>query len=169
MIYQSTFSESEKIEFMSEAMKEAENAAALGEVPIGCVIVRDKTIISRGYNLREATQDATTHAEITAIRSANNQLKSFRLEECALFVTVEPCIMCAGGILLSRIPEVYFGASNNKGGACGSVIDVMNIKEVNHAPYIEGGVLAERSSDLMKAFFKNRRGANKRNYSSEEK
>lgn len=155
--YQSTFSEAEKSYFMCLALEEAKKAFENEEVPIGCVIVKDKKVIARGWNIREVSQDATTHAEMNAIRLANEQEKSWRLEKVALFVTVEPCVMCAGAILLSRIEEVYFGATNAKGGACGTVVNVMDLKAVNHAPYIESGILQEKCAKLMSEFFREKR------------
>jgi len=157
MSYQSTFTQEEKEHFMKLAMDQAQLAFEQGEVPIGCVIVKDKKVLASGWNTREMTQDATNHAETSAIRQANELEKSWRLEGCAIFVTVEPCVMCAGSILLSRIEEVYYGASNQKGGACGTVIDVMDIDAINHAPYVEKGLLEKECGAIMTAFFKDKR------------
>jgi tRNA(adenine34) deaminase len=162
MNYQSTFSQEEKEHFMKLALEQAQIAFDHGEVPIGCVIVKDKQVLTAGWNTREMTQDATCHAETSAIRAANAKEKSWRLEETAIFVTVEPCVMCAGSILLSRIEEVYFGAPNAKGGACGSVVDVMDIDAINHAPYVEGGVLEKECGQIMTAFFRDKREKAKR-------
>ncbi|MDR0922090.1 MAG: tRNA adenosine(34) deaminase TadA [Lactobacillales bacterium] len=155
--YESTFTEEEKEYFMREAMKEAHIAGSLEEVPIGAVLVLNGEIIGRGHNLRETTQDATTHAEMTAIRKANEVLTSWRLEDTALFVTVEPCAMCSGACLLARIPEIYFGATNPKGGTAGTVLNLFDIPAFNHAPYVEGGVLEEECAAIMTGFFKERR------------
>ncbi|MDR2832257.1 MAG: tRNA adenosine(34) deaminase TadA [Streptococcaceae bacterium] len=157
MKYKSTLTQEEKEYFMQEALKEAKIAYLHEEVPIGCVIVKDKKIIAKAWNTRELSQDATNHAETSAIRLANQHEKSWRLEKTAIFVTVEPCIMCAGSILLSRIEEVYYGASNPKGGAAGSVVNVMDIDATNHAPYIEKGILEEECATIMSAFFKEKR------------
>ncbi|SKA02822.1 tRNA(adenine34) deaminase [Pilibacter termitis] len=160
--FTSSFTNEEKEMYMREALGEARLAFEQEEVPIGCVIVHNGNIIARGSNVRELTQDATTHAEMNAIRFANHSLSSFRLENSALFVTVEPCVMCAGAILLSRIPEVYYGSANAKGGACGSVVDVMDIPAINHAPFVEGGILQEECGRIMTEFFQDKR-AKKRN------
>jgi tRNA(adenine34) deaminase len=157
MIYESTFSKDEKEFFMREALNEAKHAREKDEVPIGCVIVKDKKIIARGFNVRETTQDATTHAEMNAIRSANATENSWRLENTALFVTVEPCAMCAGACILSRIPEIYFGAENKKGGMAGTVMNLFDVDALNHAPFVEGGVLKEECQDMMSSFFREKR------------
>ena len=157
MKYGSSFTQEEKEYFMKQALEQAQIAFEHGEVPIGCVIVKDKEILASTWNTREMTQDATNHAETAAIRCANAKEQSWRLEKTAIFVTVEPCVMCAGSILLSRIEEVYYGCGNKKGGACGSVVDVMDIDAINHAPYVEKGVLEEECGKIMSDFFREKR------------
>jgi len=142
--------------FMREALKLAEVAASLGEVPVGCVVVRDGKIISSGYNRRECEQDALAHAEIRAIQIACEKIGYWRLCGCDLYVTLEPCIMCAGAVLNSRIDRVIFGAYDPKAGAFGSVLN-LNEYNFNHKPEIIGGILAEQSSALLSGFFRNLR------------
>jgi tRNA(adenine34) deaminase len=155
--YVSTYTHEEKEFFMRVALEEAQKAYDNEEVPIGAVIVLDGEIIGRGYNIREHSQDATTHAEMTAIRKANAKVDSWRLERAALFVTVEPCAMCAGASILARIPEVYYGAVNAKGGMAGSVLNLYDLAALNHAPYVEGDILREECGAIMTAFFKDKR------------
>ncbi len=147
----------EKEKFMLEALKEAKKALAIDEVPIGCVIVKDGKIISRGYNKRESSNDATSHAELKTLQKACKKLNSWRLVGCDLYVTLEPCIMCSGAIIQSRIANVYFGAYDPKGGACGSSIDVFSANNINHHPNVEGGILEEQCSKILKDFFKKKR------------
>lgn len=139
--------------FMKEALKEANKALSKKEVPIGAVIVKDDKIIARGYNLRETKKNSLKHAEIIAIDKACKKLKNFRLEDCEIYVTLEPCTMCAGAIIQSRIKKVIFGATDEKYGA---VISVMNMFEVssNHKGEFEQGVLKEECSKTIKDFFK---------------
>ena len=144
--------EEEKIVFMKEALKEAKSAYEAGEVPIGCVIVSGGRIIGRGHNRREELQDATEHAEMIAIREANRTLGSFRLENCALFVTLEPCPMCAGAIINSRIKRVVFGAYDPKAGSCGSINNLFSFP-YNHSPEVEGGFMQDECALLLKQFF----------------
>ena len=144
--------EEEKIAFMKEALKQAKSAYEAGEVPIGCVIVSGGRIIGRGHNRREELQDATEHAEMIAIREANRTLGSFRLENCALFVTLEPCPMCAGAIINSRIKRVVFGAYDPKAGSCGSVNNLFSFP-YNHSPEVEGGFMQDECALLLKQFF----------------
>lgn len=151
------YSSEEKESFMREALKEAEKAKAIEEVPIGAVIVKEGKIIGRGYNQRESTNRAITHAEILAIDDANKHLDNWRLEECALFVTLEPCSMCSGAIILSRIPYVYYGASDYKGGTAGTLMNLLNEPRFNHQPELEPGVLQEECSELLTRFFKDLR------------
>ena len=146
-----------KEHFMKAAIKEAIKAEKLDEVPIGCVIVKDNKIIARGYNLRETKQDSTGHAEIKTLQKACKKLNSWRLEDCDLYVTLEPCIMCSGAIIQSRIKNVYFGAYDPKGGAFGSSIDVLTANNINHYPNVEGGILEEECSKMLKDFFKKKR------------
>ena len=148
----------EKVErFMREAIKEAKKAELIDEVPIGCVIVEDNKIISRGYNIRESKQNPAGHAEMVAINKASKKLNNWRLEDCELYVTLEPCIMCSGAIIQSRIKTVYFGAYDPKGGAFGSSINVLDAKNINHHPEIVGGALQEECSKLLTNYFKSKR------------
>ena len=142
--------------FMRAALKEAQKAALEGEVPIGCVIVKDNKIISRGRNARETKKNALLHAELVAIDKACKKLKGWRLWECELYVTLEPCPMCCGAIINSRMKKVVIGAMDPKAGAMGSVVDLTSFP-FNHKPEIITGVLAEESQGLLKDFFKNLR------------
>ncbi|WP_317366886.1 tRNA adenosine(34) deaminase TadA [uncultured Tyzzerella sp.] len=140
--------------FMKEAYKEAIKAYNINEVPIGCVIVYNNSIISRGYNKRNIEKNSLKHAEIIAIDKACNIIGDWRLEGCTLFVTVEPCPMCAGAILQSRIDRVVFATKNNKAGCCGSILNLLDNKNFNHTVEIIDGILSEDCSMLMKKFFK---------------
>ena len=142
--------------FMDRALELAREAAAEGEVPVGCVIVRGDEIVGRGRNRREAAKTALGHAEIEAIAEANRNLGGWRLWECTLYVTLEPCPMCAGAIVNARIPRVVYGASDSKCGACGSVCDLFNM-DFNHHPTVEKGIREEEASALMTEFFQNLR------------
>lgn len=141
---------------MREALKEAKKAYDLGEVPVGCVIVKNDQIISRAHNLRESKQSSLAHAEILAIEKACKKLKSWRLDECDLYVTLEPCLMCSGAIINSRINRLIYGAFEPKFGVHKSLTNVFDIK-FNHEVKITSGILAEESNDLLKTFFKNLR------------
>lgn len=143
--------------FMVEAIKEAKKAELIGEVPIGCVIVKDDKIIARGHNLRESKQRSTAHAEIIAIEKACRKLKSWRLEGCSLYVTLEPCPMCSGAILQSRIEHVVYGAKDPKGGCMESCMNMYEVKGFNHYPDVIGGVLEDECGSLLKTFFKRKR------------
>ena len=146
--------------FMQKALKLAEVAVSLGEVPVGCVIVHEGNIIASGYNRRECEQNALAHAEICAIQIACEKIGYWRLCGCDLYVTLEPCVMCAGAIVNSRIDRVIFGAYDPKAGAFGSVLN-LNDYNFNHKPEIIGGVLAEQSSELLSGFFRElRKGKN---------
>ena len=148
----------EKIErFMREAIKEAKKAELIDEVPIGCVIVKDDKIISRGHNVRETKQSPIGHAEIIAVNKASKKLNSWRLEDCDIYITLEPCIMCSGAIIQSRIRHVYFGAFDPKGGALGSSINVLEANNINHHPEITSGLLQEECSSLLTNYFKSKR------------
>lgn len=138
--------------FMEEALKLAAEAAADGEVPVGCVIVRNGKIVGRGKNCRETGKTALGHAEVQAISDACANLGGWRLWECTLYVTLEPCPMCAGAIINARIPRVVFGAADKKCGACGSVCDLFSMN-FNHHPQVESGVMAQESSQLLSEFF----------------
>lgn len=140
--------------FMERAYKEALKAYMKDEVPIGAVIVKDGKIIARGHNERELKQDATLHAEITAIRKACKKLGSWRLNDCDMYVTLEPCTMCAGALIQSRIRTVYIGALDPKAGAAGSVIDVFNVREFNHKVDVVYGIMEEECSEILKKFFR---------------
>lgn len=139
-------------QFMDEALKLAQEAFKDGEVPVGCVIVRNGTIVGRGRNRRETSKTALGHAEIEAIADACKNLGGWRLWDCTLYVTLEPCPMCAGAIINARIPRVVFGAQDEKCGACGSVCDLFSMN-FNHHPQVEKGVKEEESSALLKEFF----------------
>ena len=142
---------------MREALTLAHEAWRAGEVPVGAVIVKDGAIIGRGYNRPITSHDPTTHAEIVAIRNAAAHLKNYRLIDCELYVTLEPCMMCVGAMLHARLKRVVYGARDPKTGACGSVIDLPGEKRLNHHAIFTGGVLAEECSEMLKAFFRERR------------
>lgn len=139
--------------FMREAVRQARKAGKLGDVPIGCVIVKDGKIISRGYNRRNADKTVLSHAEITAIRRACAKLGDWRLEDCTLYVTLEPCPMCAGAIVQARIPTVVIGSRNPKAGCAGSVMDLFHQKGLNHQVDLREGILGKTCSDLLTNFF----------------
>lgn len=143
--------------WMKEAIKQAKKAAKKDEVPIGCVIVKDDQIIAWAYNKREMKQCSTAHAEILAIEKACKKLGSWRLEDCDLYVTLEPCPMCSGAIIQSRIRNVIFGAYDPKGGCMGSNMNINDVRGFNHYPDIEGGILQDECSRLLKEFFKAKR------------
>ena len=140
--------------FMKEALKEAEKAYSKLEVPVGAVIVKDGKIIARAYNQKESKTDTTKHAEILAIQKASKKLKSWRLIDCEMYVTLEPCTMCAGAIIHSRIKKVYIGAMDEKTGAVGSVLNLFEDYKFNHKPEVEKGILKEDCESLLKQFFK---------------
>ena len=146
---------------MKEAMKQAKKAYALGEVPIGCVIVYQNKIIGRGYNRRNTDKNTLSHAEITAINKASKFMGDWRLEECTLYVTLEPCQMCSGAIVQARIPHVVIGCMNPKAGCAGSVLNVLQMPEFNHQVEITKGVLEQECSDMLTTFFKELRVRNK--------
>ena len=139
--------------FMRLALREAERAVEHEDVPVGAVVVHEGEVIGVGHNERELRQDPTAHAEILAIREAARALGSWRLLDCVLYVTLEPCAMCAGAIVLARVPRVIFGASDPKAGAAGSVLDVLAEPRLNHRPEVLGGLLASESAALLQAFF----------------
>ena len=143
--------------FMREALALAQSAWDLGEVPVGAVVVKDGEIIGRGFNRSITSNDPSTHAEIVALRDAALHLKNYRLNDCELFVTLEPCMMCVGAMLHARLKRVVFGARDPKTGACGSVIDLPAERKLNHHATFEAGVLAEECSQLLRAFFAERR------------
>lgn len=143
--------------YMEIALKEAQKAVILDEVPVGAIIVKDNKIIARGHNLREKSNDPTSHAEINAIRKACKKLNSWRLEGATIYVTVEPCSMCAGTILHSRISRLVYGTTDPKGGAIESSLELFNAKNINHHPEIVGGVLKEKCSAIISNYFKSKR------------
>ncbi len=143
--------------YMQEALKMAARAAAAGEVPVGAVVVRDGVIVGRGYNQPIAATDTTAHAEIIAMRDAGKALGNYRLPECDLYVTLEPCTMCAGAIMHARIRRVLFGARDPKTGVCGSVLNLFSETRLNHHTAVEGGLLSDESVHLLQDFFARRR------------
>lgn len=159
------FSE-DKYRFMYAALQEAERAFEEDEVPVGAVIVHKNKIIGRGYNQIEKLKDATAHAEMIAITSGSNHLKNWRLNECSIYVTLEPCIMCTGALLSSRISELYFAASDSKFGACGSVHNLAENSKVNHSINVYTGILTKESEELLKSFFAKKRLESKKNNSN---
>jgi len=146
--------------YMQEALKLAEQAAAAGEVPVGAVLVKDGAIVGRGYNQPIAGVDPTAHAEIMAMRDAGKVLGNYRLADCDLYVTLEPCVMCSGAIMHARIRRVFFGARDPKTGACGSAIDLFAQPQLNHHAEVMGGMLADESVVLLQDFFSRRRDKN---------
>jgi tRNA(adenine34) deaminase len=140
--------------YMKEAIKQARKAYKIGESPIGCVIVYQNKIIARGYNRRNIDKTTLGHAEITAIRKASKVIGDWRLEDCTIYVTLEPCQMCAGAIVQARIPRVVIGAMNPKAGCAGSVLNLLEIPQFNHQCDVERGVLADKCSGLMSSFFR---------------
>ncbi len=147
--------------YMKEALKQAKKAYALGEVPIGCVIVHEGKIIGRGYNRRNTDKNTLAHAEITAINKASKVIGDWRLEECTLYVTLEPCQMCAGAIVQARIPEVVMGCMNPKAGCAGSILNILEMPQFNHQVKVTRGILEEDCSQMLKTFFEELRIRNK--------
>ena len=143
--------------FMREALKQARIAADNGEVPVGAVIVHENKIIARSYNQVEILKDPTAHAEMIAITQATAALENKWLHECALYVTLEPCSMCAGALILARVRRIYFGAADLKTGACGSVLDIVRHEPLNHHPEVQGGILEEECGQLVSSFFRQKR------------
>lgn len=142
---------------MRAALREAKKARDINEVPIGAVVVLDGKIIARGHNKREITNDPTTHAEIIAIRKASKKLNNWRLVNCEIYVTIEPCLMCMGAIINSRISSVIYGAKDAKGGAITSSLDIKNVKNLNHYPLVRGPILEEECRAIITSFFKEKR------------
>ena len=147
--------------YTKEALKQAKKAHALGEVPIGCVIVYQDKIIGRGYNRRNTDKNTLSHAEITAINKASRFIGDWRLEECTLYVTLEPCQMCSGAIVQARIPHVVIGCMNPKAGCAGSILNVLQMPQFNHQVEITKGILEEECSNMLTTFFKELRIRNK--------
>lgn len=141
--------------YMQYAMLEAQRALEVGEVPVGCVIVHENRVIGKAHNLRETLQDPTAHAEILAITQAASHFKSWRLEDTKLYVTLEPCPMCAGAIILARVAEVYFGAFDPKAGACGTLMNLLEDRRFNHQPKVVPGLMASECGALLTDFFRN--------------
>jgi len=143
--------------FMRLAMREAERALEHDDVPIGAVLVRDGEVVAAAHNERELRQDPTAHAEIVVLREAARAAGSWRVLDAVLYVTLEPCAMCAGAIVLARVPRVVFGAFDPKAGACGSVLDVLGEPRLNHRPDVAGGLLAQECGEMISGFFASRR------------
>lgn len=147
--------------FMKEALKEAQKALAIEEVPVGAVIVKDGKIIARAHNTKETKKDATCHAEILAIKKACKKLGAWRLIDCEMYVTLEPCSMCAGALINSRIKKLYIGTDDNKTGACGSVLNLLEDYKFNHKIEVQKYILKDDAEKLLKEFFKFLRERNK--------
>jgi tRNA(adenine34) deaminase len=146
-------------EFMQEALALAREAGSRDEVPVGALVVKDGAIVGRGYNVPISGHDPTAHAEVRALRDASQRLGNYRLGGCSLYVTIEPCVMCAGAIMHARIARVVYGAADPKTGACGSVVDLFAERRLNHHAEVLGGVLAPECGQLLSDFFAARRGA----------
>src|SRR6266511_1471240 len=144
---------------MRESLRLAARAAKQGEVPVGAVVVKDGAIVGRGFNAPISAKDPSAHAEIQALREASAALRNYRLEGCSLYVTLEPCAMCAGAIMHARIARLVYGAADPKTGACGSVVDLFSEKKLNHHTTVTGGVLADEAGRLLSEFFAARRNA----------
>lgn len=149
-------SDSDEI-FMAEALKEAEAALAENEIPVGAVVVKDGRIIGRGRNMRERGKDLFAHAELNAIKEASSYLKDWRLEDCAMYVTLEPCPMCAGAVLQSRLKELYFGAFSPREGCAGSVVNILDFPGMSWHTGVHSGLLKKRCEDILKKFFESGR------------
>ena len=148
--------------YMKEALKQAKKAYAIEEVPIGCVIVHEDKIIARAYNKRNTKKSTLAHAELLAIQKACKKLGDWRLEECTMYITLEPCQMCAGAIVQARIPKVVIGTHNKKAGCAGSILNLLQMKEFNHQVELASGVLEEECSEMMKQFFREMRKKKKK-------
>lgn len=155
--------------FMEAALCEAKKAEELGEIPIGAVIVRDDEIIARGHNMTETSKDPTAHAEMIAIREAASVLGGWRLIGCRMYVTIEPCSMCAGALVWSRIEKLCIGAPDPKAGACGSVFNIVQSDRLNHRIEVERGIMEEECSEIVRSFFRNLRNKKKNNKLEEQK
>lgn len=140
--------------YMKEAIRQAKKAEAVGDVPIGCVIVFEDKIIARAYNQRNKKKTTLAHAELLAIQKASKKLGDWRLEECTMYITLEPCQMCAGAIVQARIPKVVIGAMNPKAGCAGSVLNILQVDQFNHQVEIERGILKEECSQMLSDFFR---------------
>lgn len=146
--------EQNKIKYMKEAIKEAKKAYNKEEIPVGAIIVKDNKIIARAHNIKEVKKDTTKHAEMIAIQKASKKLESWRLTDCEMYVTLEPCSMCAGALIQSRIKKVYIGTSDKKTGACGSVLNLLEDYPFNHKVEIEKNVMQKECETIIKEFFK---------------
>jgi tRNA(adenine34) deaminase len=142
---------------MRLALREAERALEHDDVPIGAIVVRDNEVIGSAHNERELREDPTAHAELLALREAAGAIGSWRVLDAVMYVTLEPCAMCAGAIVLARLPRVVYGATDPKAGAAGSVLNVLDVPQLNHRPQVEGGLLQDESAGLLRAFFAPRR------------
>ena len=154
--------------YMKEAIRQAKKAYGIGEVPIGCVIVYEDKIIGRGYNRRTIDKNTLAHAELAAIRKASRKMGDWRLEGCTMYVTLEPCQMCSGAIVQSRIPRVVIGCMNPKAGCAGSILNLLRMEEFNHQAEVTTGVLEKECSQMMKAFFKELRKTKKEKKDKEQ-
>lgn len=154
--------------FMKIALKEAKKAYDKEEIPVGAVIVKDGKVVAKAHNLKELKNDTTKHAEILAIQKASKKLDSWRLQDCEMYVTLEPCSMCAGALIQSRIKKVYIGTMDYKTGACGSVLNLLNDYKFNHYVEIETGILADECEKILKEFFKELRKNKKKIKINEE-
>ena len=146
--------------WMQYALSEAIKAYDNDEVPVGAIIIKDNTIIGKGYNQKELLKDATAHAEIIAITSASNSLQDWRLNDCTMYVTMEPCAMCSGAIINARVKSVYFGVYDEGSGCCGSLYQICQDSRMNHQTGVRGGILEEDSKNLLKEFFRIKRKPN---------
>ena len=152
---------SEDERYMRQAVTQAKKASANGDVPIGCVIVYESKVIARGYNRRNVDKTTLAHAEIMAIKKASKVLGDWRLEDCTMYVTLEPCQMCAGAIIQARIPRVVIGSMNPKAGCAGSIINLLNMKQFNHQAEVTYGCMDDTCSELLTTFFKELRASKK--------
>ena len=148
--------------YMKEAIKQAKTASSIGEVPIGCVIVKEDKIIARGYNRRTADKNTLAHAELQAIKRASKKLGDWRLEGCTMYITLEPCQMCAGAIVQARVSRVVIGSMNPKAGCAGSILNLLEMEQFNHQVEVTRGVLQEECSQMLSGFFKELREIKKR-------
>ena len=153
--------------YMRQALRQAQKAAAIGEVPIGCVIVYEDRLIARGYNQRNTRKTSLGHAELLAIRKANKKLGDWRLEDCTMYITLEPCPMCAGAIVQARIPRVVLGAMNPKAGCAGSIVNLLQERRFNHQVEIIPDILVSECQNIMKEFFRELRRQKKKNSNKE--
>jgi tRNA(adenine34) deaminase len=143
--------------YMRLALREAERAPHHDDVPVGAVLVKDGEVIGAAHNERELRNDPTAHAEMLALREASQTLGSWRVLDAVMYITLEPCAMCAGAIVLARVPRIVYAATDPKAGAAGSVVDVLDMPQLNHRPQVMGGLLAQEAGDLLRAFFASRR------------